>query len=203
MAETITLTDESKAVLVNEIAKYQQIENELNREIIALEGEVIQLTAKEAVETNKKTKSEIKNNIKVKKNEINLKRLNFTTNKTNREAAETKLAQLNAQATKVYVTQNTTDSVLKTFTDNNIHYVINGRKWWRVEQDVTGNIHIKDHDYHELKDLVFYSTDWEIKEEMETGTLLWFVVGGIVLSLPFEDLTLLVDLKEFWVGDGK
>jgi hypothetical protein len=167
MAEIITLTDETKKVLEDQIQTFQEQENALSREIVSLEADVIRLNGEEAVEQDSKKKKQIKSSIKALKSDIDLKRLNATTIKTNREVAATKLAQLNAQASKVYITQNTTDSVLKTFKDNNIHYVINGRKWWRVEQDSIGGIRIKDHDYMELKDLVFYSTDWEIKDEME------------------------------------
>lgn len=167
MAEIIAMADDAKKILENNIKALEQREHELNEQLKSLERQSIDLAGKLAVETDKTNKAQLKSNISVVKNDINATKLNINGVKAEYTNAMTKLTQLNAQATKVYVSQNTSNNILQTFQDNNIHYVINGRKWWRVEQDSTGGIRIKDHDYLELKDLVFYSTDWEIKDEME------------------------------------
>lgn len=166
MADIITLVDETKAVIEQKIKEFTLNENRLSKEIIDTERSKLLLEA--TVEDLKaQEKKDTQSDIKKIKAAIKLLQQEFDLAKAKREEAEQKLFKLNANQNKVYVTQNTQDSVLKTFQDSNIHYVISGRKWWRVEQDITGNIRIKDHDYPELRDLVFLATDWEINDEME------------------------------------
>jgi hypothetical protein len=164
--DVINLKDNTKEVISDKIKSYEQQENDCNKDIIDLERGKLTLEM-ELPDTTGDKKKVVKSDIDKIKASIKLKTQELELIKARRIEAERDLAKLTAQENKVYVVQNTNESVLKTFQDNNIHYVINGRKWWRVEQDITGNIHIKDHDFQELKDLVFYSTDWEIKDEME------------------------------------
>jgi len=166
MGVVITMVDEARTATEQAIADFRTTEKTLNTRIDDLIKEQLLAEAQdadlkgEAKKQNKANISKLKATIKLTEQELGI-------TKTKRVEAERKLAEFTNKQTQNFVKQNTTDSVLKTFTDNNIHYVINGRKWWRVEQDSTGGIRIKDHDYLELKDLVYYSTDWEIKEEME------------------------------------
>lgn len=166
MTNIISMTDNIKSALENKIAEFDiRLEN-LTAEIKKLETEGIQLTIAGAELTGSAKKSNT-TSIRKTRGLLELKRREYESVNEQRLQVQTDLATYKSQLNRVNVIQNTTNSVLKTFQDNNIHYVINGRKWWRVEQDTTGGIRIKDHDYQELKDLIFYSTDWEIKDEME------------------------------------
>jgi len=166
MTNVIPMTDDIKSVLEAKIAEFDVRLENLTGEIKNLETEIIQLSIAGAELTGSEKKANAAS-VKKTKGLLDLKRKEYDSVNEQKLQVQTDLATYKSQLNRVNVVQNTTESVLKTFKDNNIHYVINGRKWWRVEQDSTGGIRIKDHDYLELKDLVFYSTDWEIKEEME------------------------------------
>lgn len=166
MNNVITLAEESKSVVQNKITEYQAEENKKNKEILDLERTKLQLEA-HIEDLRGQDKKDVVSEIKRLKAQVKLNQQELDVIKARRTEAEQSLFRLNAQQNRVYVTENTDSSILKTFTDSNIHYVISGRQWWRIEQDYTGAIRIKSHDYQELKDLVFLATDWEIKDEME------------------------------------
>jgi hypothetical protein len=204
MADIITLVDETKTVIEQKIKEFIQEENRLSKEIIDTERSKLLLEA--TVEDLKgQEKKDSQSDIKKIKAAIKLLQQEFELIKAKREEAEQKLFKLNANQNKVYVTKNTQDSVLKTFQDSNIHYVISGRKWWRVEQDTAGNIRIKDHDYPELRDLVFLATDWEINDEMEVkrfakdhGRLFKDIVRDFTTNAPgiYNQMS---DIQRYWL----
>lgn len=204
MADIITLVDETKAVIEEKIKEFTLDENRLSKEIIDTERNKLLLEA--TVEDLKgQEKKDCQSEIKKIKAAIKLLQQEFELVKAKREEVEQKLFKLNANQNKVYVTKNTQDSVLKTFQDSNIHYVISGREWWRIEQDYTGAIRIKSHDYQELKDLVFLATDWEIKDEMEVkrfakehNRLFKDIVRDFTTNVPgiYNQMT---DIKKMWM----
>jgi seryl-tRNA synthetase len=166
MADIITLADETRLVVEDKIREFENDENKLNKEIVYLDRSKLQLEAKVEKQTGQ-DKKDTQSAIKKYKADVKLLQQELDLVKAKRKEAEQKLAKMLAVQTDIYITKNTQDSVLKTFQDSNIHYVISGREWWRIEQDYTGDIRIRSHDYQELKDLVFLATDWEIKDEME------------------------------------
>ena len=166
MSLQITVVDEAREVTEQTISEFKTQEQHLNDTIDRLTQEQLLGEARQA-ELRSSDKKENKANIDKLKAVIKITKQDLDLTKNKRLEAERELAKYTTKKTQAFVKQNTSDSVLRTFQDNNIHYVINGRKWWRVEQDSTGGIRIKDHDFYELKDLVFYSTDWEIENEQE------------------------------------
>lgn len=158
--------DQSMIELKNKLASVEAAISDKEQELVELKRELWGAESKHEAAASDLKKT-LRVFIKNQKEKIKILEQSLKLEESTRDNLERDIATIESQRNKVFIEKNTTTSVLKTFQDNNIHYVINGRKWWRVEQDSTGGIRIKDHDYMELKDLVFYSTDWEIKDEME------------------------------------
>ena len=166
MSSTTTPVDQAREVTETAIADLKLQEQQLSETIDRLTQEQLLAEAAQA-DLKGNDKKENKANIEKLKATIKLQKQELELIKKKRFEAEKDLAKYTNTQTQAVVKQNTTDSVLKTFVDNNIHYVISGQSWWRVEQDTNGNIRIKDHDFSELKDLIFYASDWEVRDEME------------------------------------
>lgn len=39
-------------------------------------------------------------------------------------------------------------------------------------------------------------------EQTYSETILWFITGGVVVELPFEEMTVTVSIQEYWVTEG-
>jgi superoxide dismutase len=102
------------------------------------------------------------------KNQIKTQKAKLSNSEEMVEMYERQLVTLKRGINTVFTVDNNETSSARVFEENNIHYVIHGRKWWSV--DAAGdrmNIKIESSDFQTIKDLIFLDSDWEIKEEQE------------------------------------
>jgi len=81
---------------------------------------------------------------------------------------EGELAKLRQNKRTDFIAKNNKDLTAQVFEDNNIHYVVMDQQWWSVDGNTDRrNIKINASDSQVIQDLIFYESDWEIKNEQE------------------------------------
>jgi hypothetical protein len=167
LTEDVRAADEALDAELRELANKQIELEKCNKESTAKKIFKIELETKLASLTGKEAK-EVRTQIKeaggdIKNLAIQEAGLRASTDKINKQI--TKIRSTTFQA--VAVDNNETASY-RVFEENNIHYVVHGRKWWSVDASSDRmNIRIESSDFQTIKDLIFLDSDWEIKEEQE------------------------------------
>jgi hypothetical protein len=123
------------------------------------------------------------------------------------EVDRTSLAQLKGARQKEYIKQNSEESVLKTFEANNLHFVITGSKWWAVDPDGDRTSpKINSLSATEVKDLIFYETDWSIRDEAElkqfaksAGRLYKHIVRDFSTRNRPHTYNQMTDIRKYWL----
>lgn len=88
------------------------------------------------------------------------------------EHYENELGRLKISQNKDHVAKNNSTAALQVFQDHNIHYVIMDQQWWSVDAKHNRmDIKINSSEVAVIKDLIFYESDWVIKDEQELKAL--------------------------------
>jgi hypothetical protein len=90
----------------------------------------------------------------------------------NIEHYETELNRLKISQGRDFVAKNNSNAALQVFQDHNIHYVIMDQQWWSVDaKHDRRDIKINSSDVAVIKDLIYYESDWIIRDEQELKSL--------------------------------
>lgn len=85
---------------------------------------------------------------------------------------EAELNKLKISVNHDYKKLNNSTAAEQVFRDHNIHYVIMDQQWWSVDaRHDRRNIKINSSDVAVIKDLIFYESDWVIRDEQELKSL--------------------------------
>lgn len=183
-----------------QLTKAQNTIRELNERVIKLEVEI-------AKETNRDTIKQLR--INLKEAQASIKTYKSVVENTNAVILEhrTSLGKLMSMVNTEQREQNSTNSIDKTFKINNIHYVVNGQKWWMVDPDgdrrspkvisLTGS---------EMKDILYLDANWEAKDEQEikrvakaTGRMFKHVVRDFNTNARPNTYNQMVDIQKYWL----
>jgi hypothetical protein len=117
-------------------------------------------------------KKELTATIKAFKARMKQIKVEIDTIDTNIEHYETELSRLKISQNKDHVAKNNSSAALQVFQDHNIHYVIMDQQWWSVDaKHDRRDIKINSSDVAVIKDLIFYESDWVIRDEQELKAL--------------------------------
>jgi hypothetical protein len=84
------------------------------------------------------------------------------------KASQVELGKINSATTNEWKTKTSENLVTKTFELNNLHYVINGQKWWMVDPDGDRKSpKIISLTTDMVKDIIFLDTDWIVRDNQE------------------------------------
>ena len=103
--------------------------------------------------------------------------------------------------------KNSVSSIEKTFNINNIHYVVNGQKWWMVDPDgdrrsprvisLTGS---------EMRDILYLDANWEVNSEQEikrvakeSNRMFKHVVRDFNTNLRPNTYNQMTDIQKYWL----
>ena len=120
----------------------------------------------------KEEKAALNSNIKAFKARMKQIKVEIDIIDNNIEHYETELNRLKISQSKDHVAKNNSSAALQVFQDHNIHYVIMDQQWWSVDaKHDRRDIKINSSDVAVIKDLIFYESDWVIRDEQELKAL--------------------------------
>lgn len=155
-----TVNNEAITLLQQEIEKSRDLVNGHQEDIAKAKKlhTTYELAVTDAVGEDKKAALRLKNKAAIT---IKTSKEKLAAEEKTLDQQEIELATLQNQIKKVAKKEASSDNVVATFEANNLHYVINGGKWWSV--DSAGDRcspHINQLDASEVMDLVYLGTDW-------------------------------------------
>jgi len=90
----------------------------------------------------------------------------------NIEHYETELNRLKISLNRDNIVKNNSNAAVQVFEDHNIHYVIMDQQWWSVDaRHDRRNIKINSSEVAVIKDLIYYESDWIIRDEQELKSI--------------------------------
>jgi len=197
----------ARTLLESEIGYHQQTIDNAEKALKALQDRVIEIEIELVKETRNDVVKQLKTEQKDGKANIKKQKANIETFSNILTEKKLDLAKLNSMTGKEQRAKKSEDNVSKTFEINNIHYVINEQRWWMVDPDgdrrrprvvsLTGS---------EMKDLLFYETEWEIQNEQEMkryakekGRMFKHIVRDFNTTARPGTYNQMIDIRAFWL----
>lgn len=198
-------------------AAKQQLEEEIKQgeqQLARAQENIRQLTNQEIelnIEIAKETKKDILKQLRVNLKEVqgSIKKYKAVVENTGSVIQETRtsLGKLMSLVKTEQREKNSVSSIEKTFNINNIHYVVNGQKWWMVDPDgdrrspkvisLTGS---------EMRDILYLDADWEVNNEQEikrvakeTGRMFKHVVRDFNTATRPNTYNQMADIQKYWL----
>jgi len=120
---------------------------------------------------------------------------------------ETELNRLKISQSKDHVAKNNSSAALQVFQDHNIHYVIMDQQWWSVDaKHDRRDIKINSSDVAVIKDLIYYESDWIIRDEQELkslakgqGRMFNHIVRDFVVTPRPGIYNQMTDIRRYWL----
>lgn len=207
IAEDSEAIKQARAVLETEIAQHKLIIDNAEKTLRTLQDRVIEIE----IELAKETRNDVVKQLKAeqKDGKANIKKQKASIENFGNIMAERKLdlAKLNNLTGNEQREKKSEDNVSKTFDINNIHYVINGQKWWMVDPDGDRRSpRVVSLGGSEMKDLLFYETEWEIQNEQEMkryakekGRMFKHIVRDFNPNARPGTYNQMRDIQDFWL----
>jgi hypothetical protein len=149
---------------INRRTEKQQEHRDLQADVLKDEARVAHAKGDE--------KKELTATIKAFKVRMKQIKVEIDTIDTNIDHYESELSRLKISQNKDHVAKNNSSAALQVFQDHNIHYVIMDQQWWSVDaKHDRRDIKINSSDVAVIKDLIFYESDWVIRDEQELKSL--------------------------------
>jgi hypothetical protein len=198
-------------------AAKQQLEEEIKQgeqQLAKAQDMIRQLTDREIelnIEIAKETKKDLLKQLRVNLKEVqgSIKKYKAVVENTSSVIQETRtsLGKLMSLVKTEQREKNSVSSIEKTFNINNIHYVVNGQKWWMVDPDgdrrspkvisLTGS---------EMRDILYLDADWEVNSEQEikrvakeSGRMFKHVVRDFNTAPRPNTYNQMVDIQKYWL----
>jgi hypothetical protein len=123
------------------------------------------------------------------------------------EHYENELGRLKISQNKDHVAKNNSSAALQVFQDHNIHYVIMDQQWWSVDaKHDRRDIKINSSDVAVIKDLIYYESDWIIRDEQELkslaksqGRMFNHIVRDFVTTPRPGIYNQMTDIRRYWL----
>ena len=167
---------------------------------VQIDIDIPNTTDKKELQLLEKEKKEIKALIKKQKLVIDNYEELLTKSKTD-------LGRLNSATGKEQRQKDSVDNIDAVFNKNNIHYVINGQKWWMVDPDGDRRSpKVVAFVGSEMKDILFLDADWKTNNEQEIkdvakqkGRMFKHIVRDFNTTPRPGTYNQMIDIRNFWL----
>jgi hypothetical protein len=198
---------QARALLQTQVSQHTISIDAATNELKLLQNQSIQADIDLANETDKKKKQELTQLQRESKALIKKQKLAIENYEELLSRAKTDLGKLNSATGKEQRAKDSVNSIDGVFVKNNIHYVINGQKWWMVDPDgdrrsprvvaFTGT---------EMKDILFLDADWKSNNEQEIkdvakekGRMFKHIVRDFNTAHRPGTYNQMIDIRSFWL----
>jgi hypothetical protein len=155
----------------------------------------------------KEEKTTLNANIKAYKARMKQIKVEIDIIDNNIDHYETELNRLKISQSKDHVAKNNSSAALQVFQDHNIHYVIMDQQWWSVDaKHDRRDIKINSSDVAVIKDLIYYESDWIIRDEQELkslakgqGRMFNHIVRDFVVTPRPGIYNQMTDIRRYWL----
>lgn len=122
-------------------------------------------------------------------------------------ASQTELEKLKNASSNDWKSKTSENLVTRTFEQNNLHYVINGQRWWMVDPDGDRKSpKIINLSGGEVKDIIFLDTDWVVQNDQElksfaksTGRIFKHIVRDFSTTTRPATYNQMRDIQKYWL----
>lgn len=198
---------QAREKLQQEIQQHESIIDGAQNDIKQLIDREIELNIEIARETNKQRLKELKVEATEVKGNIKKYKAIIENSSAVVQKTKTDLGKLMSLTKDEQRAKDSVNSIDKTFKLNNIHYVINGQKWWMVDPDgdrrspkvisLTGS---------EMRDILYLDADWQVQNEQEIkqvakekGRMFKHIVRDFNKNPRPNTYNQMTDIQAFWL----